>query len=166
MPTKEKINPLPLSFGLLRPYFWQESLELGGPEGKAKWLAVKDLLDETFRLAQKHSIKTALIYIPIRLQYDAHYMRDPEGINWYKQSGVNLHERWLTDTTTIQTTLAHWSKAQDIPFLDLTPSFRANIQEPHQFNFPIDGHWNKQGHELAARSIQKWISQNNIFDLR
>ncbi len=42
-----------------------------------------------------------------------------------------------------------------IPYLDLLPVFRA--ADGASLFFPIDRHWNEQGHELAGKAIVDWL---------
>lgn len=51
--------------------------------------------------------------------------------------------------------LADILNAQQTPYLDLLPVFRA-WDGPTLF-FPIDGHWNERGHRLAGESITHWL---------
>lgn len=49
----------------------------------------------------------------------------------------------------------------DVPFLDLLPIFLAQEEaarsEGRPLYFPIDRHWTKDGHALAARSLLPWV---------
>jgi len=55
--------------------------------------------------------------------------------------------------------LAEILDAQQTPYLDLLPVFRAWDGPP--LYFPIDGHWNEQGHQLAGDALTRWL-QNDI----
>jgi hypothetical protein len=47
--------------------------------------------------------------------------------------------------------------------LDLTPALRAEAQKGKQLYFPIDIHWNTQGHTLVAQIIGDYLRQENLL---
>ena len=51
--------------------------------------------------------------------------------------------------------LAQILESQHTPYLDLLPLFRA-WDGPTLF-FPIDGHWNERGHQLAGEALTRWL---------
>ena len=51
--------------------------------------------------------------------------------------------------------LAEILDVQQTPYLDLLPIFRA-WDGPTLF-FPIDGHWNERGHQLAGDALTQWL---------
>ncbi len=44
-----------------------------------------------------------------------------------------------------------------IPMLDLTPALRAAANEPLYFTY--DGHWNKEGHRVAASALEEFLAE-------
>jgi hypothetical protein len=48
----------------------------------------------------------------------------------------------------------------DISYLDLLPIFRA--ADGSSLFFPIDRHWNEQGHELAGEALVEWLESRGI----
>jgi hypothetical protein len=50
----------------------------------------------------------------------------------------------------------------DTPYLDLLPLFRA--ADGASLFFPIDRHWNEQGHELAGEAITEWLAGLQTID--
>jgi hypothetical protein len=51
--------------------------------------------------------------------------------------------------------LAKFLEAQNIPYLDLLPIFRAEAEQPNspELHFRHDQHWTEAGHQLAAEAI-------------
>ena len=48
--------------------------------------------------------------------------------------------------------------AEGIPYLDMRPSRRAYVEATgHPLSFSRDGHWNAEGHCVAAVAIQNWL---------
>jgi len=58
--------------------------------------------------------------------------------------------------------LADFLNELAIPYLDLLSVFRA-ADGPSLF-FPIDRHWNEQGHELAGKTITEWLEGLQTID--
>jgi hypothetical protein len=54
--------------------------------------------------------------------------------------------------------LAEILDAQQTPYLDLLPRFRAWDGPP--LFFPIDGHWTERGHRLAGESLFQWLKED------
>jgi hypothetical protein len=54
--------------------------------------------------------------------------------------------------------LAEILDAQQTPYLDLLPVFRAWDGPP--LFFPIDGHWNERGHKLAGDALTQWLQDD------
>jgi hypothetical protein len=51
-----------------------------------------------------------------------------------------------------------------IPCLDLEPGFRAFSERRIQTAFPIDGHWNATGHELAAQTLYDFLVAGSLLE--
>lgn len=56
-----------------------------------------------------------------------------------------------------QARLGQLLSAAGIQYLDLLPAFRRAALKGETLYFPIDGHWNVQGHRLAAESLAEAI---------
>ena len=54
--------------------------------------------------------------------------------------------------------LAEILDAQQTPYLDLLPIFRA--WDGPTLYFPIDGHWNERGHRLAGETLFQWLNDD------
>ena len=51
--------------------------------------------------------------------------------------------------------------ANDIPALDLRPAFRREFERSgHMLHFVMDGHWNPEGHKIAAQELARFIAPN------
>ena len=60
--------------------------------------------------------------------------------------------------------LARIAGRQDIPILDLLPVFQQAVQQPNAapFYFKHDGHWNENGHRLAAQAVFEFLRQEKL----
>ncbi len=55
--------------------------------------------------------------------------------------------------------LADFCRREGIECLDLLPVFRREYAaRPRLFHFPDDGHWNEEGHRLAARALADYLA--------
>ena len=45
----------------------------------------------------------------------------------------------------------------DIPFLALEPLFRIETEKGRRLHFPINGHWNPEGNDLAGRLMAEFL---------
>jgi lysophospholipase L1-like esterase len=55
---------------------------------------------------------------------------------------------------------------ESIPCLDLTPYFSAEERRGVQTFHPRDGHWNRTGHQLAARAIVGFLAGQSLLEGR
>lgn len=53
--------------------------------------------------------------------------------------------------------MAAFAQQQEIPFLDLTSTFREEAGSGELLYYTFDTHWNQQGHDLAADTIAEFI---------
>lgn len=148
-----------LSYGLLRPNYWTDSLDVDTPTAKARFRSMRALLDRIVEEAARRGIEVALVYIPDRLQYDPHsHLGNPT-----ERTGVRFRREWLADDATIQVELARWSRARGVASLDLTPVFRASPGDRTTLTYRVDGHWTPAGHRVAADAIGAWLQHGSIF---
>jgi len=55
--------------------------------------------------------------------------------------------------------IARFANDSGIPFLDLSPILQAAAADGIASHFPDDGHWNAEGHRLAAHAIADFVRQ-------
>ena len=57
--------------------------------------------------------------------------------------------------------LENFCQSEEILYIDLTPQYREAIQHggPPLY-YHDDGHWNQQGHQLAAQCIYEILQEN------
>jgi len=54
--------------------------------------------------------------------------------------------------------------ARTIPYLDLRLAFRREADKAGELlHFPFDGHWNAEGHALAAAEIEAWLMAREVI---
>jgi hypothetical protein len=66
--------------------------------------------------------------------------------------------------------LEDFANEHGVPFLKLMPAFRFHHlktgQYLHGFTSRHEGHWNREGHRLAAELIFQFLDQNNMVPLK
>lgn len=158
--THGMVNPILLSTGLLHPIEYSEGLELDTPHAERKWRALTSFLSAIVEDAHVNGVEVAIIYLPTRFQYDAWSQteEDPE-----VAAGTRVRAQWLIKPAELENQLVKWTLDRQVPFLDLTPAFRAAIRTRGTLNWRIDSHWNSEGHRVAAEAIAAWLRQSKPF---
>jgi hypothetical protein len=148
-----------LSYGLLMPSHWTDSLDIDTPAAKARFRSMRAMLDRIVEEATRRGVEVAVMYLPDRLQYDA----DSHVGNPTEATGVRFRKEWLTEDSSVQRELARWSRERGVAFLDLTPVFRAWAGDRTTLTYRIDGHWTPEGHRIAAEAIGAWLQDGGVF---
>ena len=162
--NQDRFNDALLSNGLLNSNYWHDAIELDNEKANHKWNNMVTIIDTLLNGALKNEITPGLVFIPCRFLYDSSSYNSN---NPWVLSGCNVKREWLVKRTEIQKRLSDWTASKDIPFLDLTPVFRKqSLQSKELFNHKLDGHWNEVGHEIAAKAIQSWIKNQNLFYIK
>jgi len=157
-----RLNLAILTYGLTRPYYFTDALDIATPRAERKWQSMLTSLDEMITVAAQNGVEVGLVYIPSPFQYEADSYRPT---NPWLISGVQVKREWLTGQSEIQKRLERWSSDADIPLLDLTDTFRQATRDepPFSLNWRLDGHWSPPGHEVAAEAIHEWLMAHEVF---
>jgi len=149
-----------LSYGLLYPEFWTDSLDLDSERSEAKWKNMIDSLESIVSMVEREGIELAVAFLPVHFQYDpATHRPDHLAI----RSGTLVRKEWLTADSEIEIRLKHWAALRDIPFLSLTEAFREAISRESALDYAWDGHWTPAGHRVAARALRRWLRDGHVF---
>lgn len=105
------------------------------------WNLTKAILKEIDTVAKANNAKTFVIIIPTREQ---------------------VNKNWDSE---INGALVDFGKESNIPVLDLLPEFREHAKNGEQLYFKIDGHWNANGHKLAAELIYDKLVEEELVPL-
>ncbi len=155
-----KFNGSILSNGLLYPNYWADAIDIFSSTAGEKWRSVMHVLSETIDQCRKINVEVAVVFIPCVFLYDptSHEASNP----WIK-TGTVVRARWLEETTQVQGRLEAWGRSANVPFLDLTPTFREAVRQKDDLNWKLDGHWTASGHEVAAEEIGSWLYSGQAF---
>jgi lysophospholipase L1-like esterase len=149
-----------LSYGLLNPAYWLDSIDVASPRAEAKWRGAAQLLAFLFTRIRSSGRSVGLVFIPSRLQYDPASQR---ASNPRVRLGMLMRSAWLTDTSELAIRLGRLAERENVPFLDLTPALRKAVGDGTTLNWPLDGHFNPDGHRVAAEAIAAWIDEARVF---
>lgn len=150
-----RFNAFTLTQGLLQPDLWVNSLDLGSDEARTRLANMRMILTDALREARTEGIATAVVYAPVRFQYDP---ASTTGKDPWSLAGAEIRPEWLTSDSNLQRELAKLADDLDVPFLDLTARFRTlSPEEAHATTFRYDFHWSDLGHRLVAEWIGQWL---------
>jgi lysophospholipase L1-like esterase len=152
-----------LAYGLLYPQYYTDALDIASTEAELKWQKLDWLLSEIVSRSGKLGLEVAIVYLPDRLQYDPsrHNSQDV-----WRQAGVKVRSQWLNSESEVQIRLKYWADTHQVPFFDLTSTFRrAIIQNKKPLTWNYDHHWTAEGNRVAAEAIAEWIKTKHIFGL-
>ncbi len=113
------------------------------------WEKNKKLLDAINQLVKERNAKLMVVALPVRFQ-----IRDEEWVLYEKQIGANLLNR-----TRPNDELQVYAQQHNITFIDVYERFRREDQSSPLF-LPIDGHFNKKGHQIVAEEIYGQAKQD------
>jgi lysophospholipase L1-like esterase len=157
---RSEFNKSLLSMGIFHPDYWGEAINITTPEAERKYQSMLLVMDEITAVAREHDMAIGLVYIPAPLQYD---LSRHASWNPWIIGGVKFKPEWVSEDAEIQRRLANWTQSKSIPFLDLTPVLREEVQRGAELNYKLDGHWNSAGHRVAGKAISQWIDENEVF---
>jgi len=151
-----------VSTGLLHPNFWADTIQLEASDSDRKWQNMAHALNAIADMAADEDIEVALVYQPVHFQYDpATHSADYLAV----QTGTVVKREWLQETSEGELRLQTWAAERQIPFMSLTPTFRAAVPSAEPLDFAIDGHWTEAGHAVAADGLEQWLREDDVFSV-
>jgi hypothetical protein len=152
-----QFNGAQLALGLFEPDHWVNCLDLSTDVGKARWSDMERILDETDTLCRETHLTCAFVYSPTTVQYD------PTGGSLQRRLGIHIRSEWLTEPSELERRLEKWSAAHSVAYMSLTDDFRRVArQRPGSLFFPLDGHWNREGNQVAASALSAWLRERRL----
>ncbi len=156
-----RFNAFTITQGLLQPELWVNSLDLEGDGARARWANMRLILTDELTAARAEGIATAVVYAPVRFQYDA---TSVTGKEIWSLAGAEILPDWLTGESNLQRELAKMAADLNVPFLDLTARFRAlSPEEARATTFRYDFHWTERGHRLVAEWLGEWLESTRTI---
>jgi hypothetical protein len=116
------------------------------------WSLTSRIILEMEKHCLQNNMEFKIVLIPTELQLSPQKIRDTKA----KWKGT---EEWNMDTYAL--TRAYVSFLSDTtPILNLYKGFK-NHPSPSKLYYPADGHWNSEGHLLAASLLADWITETD-----
>lgn len=116
------------------------------PDDLAAVEVVEESLLEARRLAEEGGARLLLVYVPTKFRvYRDHCEFPPDGYG----------RTWQPHD--LPARMAEWSRANGLPYLDLTPSLQAAAARGELVYFADDGHWNGEANRIAADVLAEVI---------
>jgi hypothetical protein len=135
---------------LLSRYPWDTS-DPTDPDVQRGWKLTEDALNQAQELAARSGATLIVIFIPTR-----------EHVYW------PLIESEMPDVSVDQldavaARLETFCAERDILYLNLLEPLRERGLAGNILYFPGDGHWNVEGHEVAAQAIYEYLLEQNLL---
>lgn len=124
------------------------------PKIKYSWNLTKAIFIEIDRVSKEKGAKTLIVIIPERAQVYKEHWENAKRYYSLNESDYNLSKP--------NDILIEFGKENDILVLDLLPEFRKHAIAGEQLYYP-DGHWNANGHQLAAELIYEKLIQDKLI---
>jgi hypothetical protein len=113
---------------------------------------VKGCLLQARELCESAGAELMLVYVPTKYRVYRDLCEFPDdgyGKTWQ-----------LND---LPSRFEDWSKAQAIPYIDLTAPLKESASKGELVYFSDDGHWNARGHEVVTRAIAGFLESSKAL---
>jgi hypothetical protein len=139
-----------MSFGLIWPACWADSLDLGPGHAEKAWHEMRKVLGVVRTHTSELDVKLAVAFVPARVQYV------PEHLELLRGFGYHVVDSWAKADSRFQVALARWCGARDIPFIDVTAAFRSHPSRA-KLSTTYEGRLTADGHRLVAGQLEPWL---------
>jgi len=138
---------------LINPSNLREQYALSSSKWRSAWERNKLDYKRIKGLCKKNKAKMLILLIPAPFQLNRFYLSE-----WVKY-GIDL-DNDILEWSSIQDEMEHFCSSEGIPLLDLFSAFK--IDTGQQYYYVEDGHWNKRGHQLAAKMIYNRLKNDEV----
>ena len=124
------------------------------PESRA-WKTVEALLVATRNEAERQGARYALVIVPGKWQV---HQKDWQSL-LAAQDEVD-DDRWVLRGPNRK--LTQLAELHGMTVLDLLPSLRRAAASGRRLYYPVDIHWNADGHEVASQAVAEFLTANGL----
>lgn len=172
-PITVTINDTDLEMAFFSSYMAWLSVSGEVIESSLNYRLVTETLLKVRELSEAAEARFLLVYVPSKAHVYLPYLNDAETLArvFTDVPTLELDEagflQFTNQTATPELTrqhmddqahlLADFAAEQNITYLDLTSTFQEEAGAGVELYYPFDTHWNQGGHNLAARTIAKYI---------
>jgi hypothetical protein len=127
----------------------------GDPRKSLGWEVTRQLLDRAHRIARDAGAQTVVFLIPHEIQ-----ISEPALEKFMAATGMRAEDVELDQPQSI---LAEWGARSGVAVIDLAPEFRASAEQGKTLYLEHDGHWNRDGHALAAAVVARELAVGGLI---
>lgn len=120
---------------------------------EALWAITKRNLKWIVELLNENKVRLLLNIYPYAHQVSATEWSEGRKA-WSLEPKIYTHDRDFQ-------TLESFASLEKVPFHSMVPDFRS--EQNHPLFFKVDGHWTKLGHQVAARSLEKYLLDSGMI---
>jgi hypothetical protein len=132
-------------------YPW-ETTDPEQPEVQRGWELTEAALVEASSLSEVHDARLVVLFVPNR-----------EHVYWDRIAGL-MEDVDIEQLDEVEARLETICEAHRIDYLNLLPGFRSSASSGQMLYFPQDGHWNEEGHALAATLVYEFLQEQGLLD--
>lgn len=149
--ARDRRNSLLQRRGVLAVY-WKNGTDEAWEGG---WRATFDAVLEMQKLCQRQRAGFSVVHVPSLLEVAG--MREGRRHEPIPAGGVRPPGRDVEwDLRYPSARMGEFCSSQGITYLDLSPDF---VGHPGSLYFPDDGHWNAEGHRVAAHALYEFLRE-------
>lgn len=115
------------------------------------WPLTRQALRDTRAQVEQSGAQLVILIVPAKEQVYAAQFRQVSDL----PAGI--------DPDHLVAPLREFCRAEKLPCLDLTATFRADVGQGPQRYFPLDIHWNAAGHALAAEAVYDFLQTEGLL---
>ena len=142
---------------LQNPSVLKEEYDLSSPKWQSGWERNRYAYKKINYLCSKNSAEMMIITVPASFQINKYYLSE------IRKYGVELDDTVLEESNA-QKEMHRFCSKEGIQLLDLQSAFKKDTG--HQFYYVADGHWNREGHLLAAQVVYNKLKINGIIKMQ
>jgi SGNH hydrolase-like domain, acetyltransferase AlgX len=174
-PIMITINHEELEMAFFSYYVSWLSVNREAIESSQDYLLARETILQVRELSEAAGAHFLLVYLPSKEHVYVPYLNDANtlalvfsdvpAIEPDKSGFLEFTSERATPELTLQhmddqaNLLADFAAENHIRFLDLTPVFQEVAGAGAELYYPFDTHWNQLGHDLAARTIYKYMEE-------
>ncbi len=145
-----RIDPIFLEADKETLIFSQE--RLARPQPKLGWEVAQRAILSAQLITEQEGATFVLLLLPSKEQTYRHLLR------------AELNRPDENDLDKVNRLVWQLCEKDNLRCLDLTPRFMDRARDGEQLYFRVDGHWNSEGHRLAARTIYDYLVKNRLLE--
>ena len=132
------------------------------PSMKELWESFKAALLALQSEVEAHNFPMAVVILPRDVQIHETVYRELASKYQNRYNDPLIDTEW--DVTAPNQAIERFLTESGIPSLDLLPGFQTQAEtHPDLLYFPVDGHFNEKGHQLAASLMCDWLVENKLL---